>query len=434
MIAGMQCVSSAPAAFCVMVKPVGGTCNLACAYCYYRSKTALYPGSRFQMDEALLENFIRQYVEAQRVPETIFAWQGGEPLLAGKRFFERAVALQDEYCPAGMTIRNALQTNGTLLDEEWCRFFRQRNFLIGISLDGPCEVHDVYRRDKEGRPTFRRAMRGVALLREYGGEFNVLAAVHAANVPYPLEVYRFLRDEVGAQFIQFIPIVEPVDGTAQVSSRSVGAEQYGRFLIAIFDEWVQHDIGRVSVQIFDAALAAWMGNAPGLCVFAPTCGTALVLEHNGDLYACDHFVAPRYRLGNLRDKPLLAMVASPQQQEFGAAKHSMLPKMCRECEVRFVCNGGCPKDRILRTPHGEAGLNYLCAGYRMFFTHVWRPMEQIVNALRRGGSPIATTTVMEPAQSDILFQHQINRVGRNSPCPCGSGRKYKYCHGSRYSS
>jgi uncharacterized protein len=351
-----------------MLKPNGPICNLNCAYCYYLSKERLYPDGRFRMTDELLEEFTRQYIGAQRVPEVTFGWQGGEPLLMGVDFFRRAVELQERCHRPDMQIINTLQTNGVLLDDEWCRFFREHDFLVGLSLDGPRELHDAYRVDKGGNPTFDRVMEGIPLLKEHSVEFNILTTVHMANADHPLEVYRFLRDEVGAQFIQFIPIVERDNETGfqegeRVTERSVTGRRYGDFLIAVFDEWVRRDVGRVFVQIFDAALAAWVGQRPGLCIFDETCGLALVMEHNGDLYACDHFVEPRHRLGNIQETPLVEMVGSERQQQFGLAKRDTLPRYCRECEACFVCNGGCPKNRVLHAPDGEPGLNYLCEGY-----------------------------------------------------------------------
>jgi len=332
------------------------------------------------MASELLETYTRQYIEAQRVPEVTFVWQGGEPTLMGLDFFRLAVEFQQKYRRPGVRIDNALQTNGITLDDEWCRFFRKHNFLVGISLDGPRDLHDAYRVDKRGKPTFHRVMGGVSLLKKRKVSFNILACVHAANVDHPLKVYRFLRDKVDTQFIQFIPIVERDNDTGfqesdRVTERSVAGRQYGNFLIAIFDEWVRRDVGRVFVQIFDVALAAWLGQRPGLCIFEETCGTAPVMEHNGDLYSCDHFVEPRHKLGNIQEISLVEMVGSEQQRQFGLAKRDTLPRYCRECQVRFICNGGCPKNRILRAPDGEPGLNYLCEGYKAFFTHIDRPMQ-----------------------------------------------------------
>ncbi len=375
-----------------MLKPRGPVCNIDCRYCYYLSKERLYPGSDFRMSEELLEEFTRHYIESQKVPEVTFTWQGGEPLLIGLEFFQRAVELQQEYRRPGMQIHNTLQTNGIPLDEEWCHFFRENGFLIGISLDGPAELHDVYRTDKSGRATFDRVMAGVELLNEHWVDFNILTCVHAANADHPLGVYRFLRDEVGTKHIQFIPVVERDNETGfqegdKVTERSVGARQYGEFLIAIFDEWVRHDVGRAFVQIFDVSLAGWVGRRPGLCVFDETCGTALVMEHNGDLYACDHFVEPRYRLGNIQETPMGELVSSATQRRFGSEKRDALPGYCMECDVRFICNGGCPKNRFITTPDGKDGLNYLCEGYRAFFRHIDVPMRFMESELRAGRPP-----------------------------------------------
>jgi uncharacterized protein len=378
-----------PAAFHIMAKPRGAICNLRCDYCYYLRKTDLYPGTSFRMSDETLESYTRQYIQSQQVPEVNFGWQGGEPTLMGLDFFRKAVAYQQKYARPGMKIENTLQTNGTLLNDEWCRFFAKNRFLIGISLDGPREVHDVYRKDKGGAPTFDRVMRGVKLLRKHKVDFNVLTCVSAANVHQPLEVYHFLRDEISAQFIQFIPIVERdnetgfQEGTA-LTSRSITGKQYGDFLIAIFDEWVHRDVGRVFVQIFDTALGRWLGAPGGLCVFQETCGKALVMEHNGDLYSCDHFVEPRYLLGNILETPLIELVGSEQQLKFGLNKKASLPRYCRECPVLFACNGGCPKNRTDLTPDGEAGLNHLCKGYKTFFTHIDQPMRMMAGLLRQG--------------------------------------------------
>ena len=423
-----------PPAFHVMLKPRGAICNLNCAYCYYLSKERLYPGGHFRMTDDLLETFTRQYLEAQRVPEVTFGWQGGEPTLMGLDFFRRAVELQEKYRRPGMKVINALQTNGTTLDDEWCRFFQAHDFLIGLSLDGPQELHDAYRLDKGGGRSFDRVMAGLSLLKKHRVEFNILTCVHAANADHPLEVYRFFRDEVGAQFIQFIPIVERDNDTGfqkgeRITARSVSGRQYGNFLIAIFEEWVRRDVGRIFVQIFDVALAAWVGQRPGLCIFEETCGTALALEYNGDLYACDHFVEPGFKLGNVQANPLAEMVGSDQQRAFGLNKRDTLPRYCRECEVRFVCNGGCPKNRVLRTPNGEPGLNYLCAGYKAFFTHVDRPMQIMAAELRAGRPP--ANVMLHLAHEEAELQRRFAHARRNEPCPCGSGLKFKHCHGRR---
>ena len=421
-----------PRAFHLMTKPRGAICNLDCQYCYFLSKERLYPDSSFRMSENMLEEYTRQYIEAQQVPEVTFAWQGGEPTLMGLEFFEMAVRYQQKHKKPGMRIFNSFQTNGVLLDDAWCAFFKANDFLIGLSVDGPRELHDAYRVDKGGQPTFERVMRGRACLEKHGVDFNVLCTVHAANGDHGLEIYRFFRDELKTNFVQFIPIVERANETgfqegSAVTERAVTAEQYGRFLIDIFDEWVRHDVGRVYVQIFDIALAAWSGGRPGLCIFEETCGAALALEHNGDVYSCDHFVEPNYRLGNLQFIPLADMVGSKQQWEFGQAKKNTLPQYCRDCEVRFVCNGGCPKDRFINTPDGEPGLNYLCAGFRAFFNHINRPMQMMAAELRAQRAPANVMFML--AREQLELEKQFAKTGRNDPCPCGSGLKFKKCHG-----
>ncbi|UCD56190.1 MAG: anaerobic sulfatase maturase [Candidatus Hydrogenedentota bacterium] len=389
----------APAAFHIMLKPRGPICNLDCQYCYYLSKERLYPGSRFHMRNGLLEEYTRQYIAAQRVPEVTFCWQGGEPTLMRLDFFRLAVKYQQKYGKLGMRIHNALQTNGMTLDDNWCRFFKKHNFLVGLSIDGPYELHDAYRVDKGGKPTFSRVMDGLALLKKHSVEFNILTTVHTANADYPLQVYRFLRDEVGTRFMQFIPIVERDNETGfqegnKVTERSVTGQHYGDFLIAIFDEWVRRDVGRIFVQMFDVALGAWMGQPGGLCVFAETCGNALAMEHNGDLYSCDHFVEPRHLLGNIKETHMIELVASDKQCAFGEAKRDTLPHYCRECEVRFACHGGCPKNRFIETPDGEPGLNYLCQGYKSFFNHVHTPMKMMALLYRSGRPPADIMRVM----------------------------------------
>ncbi len=377
-----------PPAFHVMVKPRGAICNLDCAYCFYLTKEHLFPEGSFRMSDAVLDSFTRQYIQAQRAPDVTFAWQGGEPTLMGLEFFERAVALQQQYCPPGMKISNSFQTNATLIDDDWALFFRKNNFLLGVSLDGPADLHDLYRRDKGGLPTHARVLAGIEHLKRRGVQFNILACVNDQTAQHTLEVYRYLRDEIGAQFIQFIPIVEVEDAAAgKAGPRSVSGRAYGRFLNTIFDEWVRRDVGRVYVQLFDTALGIWSGQPAGLCVFAPTCGAGLALEHTGDLYACDHYVTEQYHLGNILETPLTDLVASPRQAQFGQDKKTTLPRQCWECPVLFACRGACPKDRILTTPRGEAGLNYLCEGYKAFFTHVDGPMRRMAEMLHQRRPP-----------------------------------------------
>jgi uncharacterized protein len=398
----------AQAQFHLLAKPTGAICNLDCKYCFFLSKEMLYPGSRFRMADELLETYIRQLLESQPGPEVIVGWQGGEPTLMGLEFFERSIEYVGRYKKPGQQVSYTIQTNGTKLDDEWCAFFKKHNLLVGLSVDGPRALHDAYRVDKGGRGTFDDVMRGWTFLRRHGVDVNILCTVHAANADYPLEVYRFFRDELKTEFIQFIPIIErvtpemlPVANAGwgergsdprplfllegnQVTDRSVGAEQWGRFLIGVFDEWVKRDVGKIYVQMFDAALASWVGAPPSMCIFSETCGSALALEHNGDLYSCDHFVEPKYLLGNIQQVHLLQLVTSEQQRQFGLAKRDTLPRYCRECPVRFACHGECPKNRFISAPDGEPGLNYLCAGYLAFFTHVDPSMRLMADLLRKG--------------------------------------------------
>lgn len=368
----------------VMLKPVGAACNLRCKYCYYLDKKNLYPeAGNYLMTEELLEHFTKQYIESQTMPEILFTWHGGETLMRSIKFYRKAVELQKIY-GRGRRIENALQTNGTLLTDEWCRFFRENNFLIGISVDGPQHCHDVYRRDREGRPSFLAAMRGISLLKKHGVEFNVMGVVNDYNVDYPLEFYHFFKS-IDCHYIQFAPIVEVIDG--EPASWNVPSSEWGDFLIAIFDEWVKKDMGTFYIQCFDSTLANWTGKQPGICTLAQTCGHAGVLEFNGDLYSCDHFVFPEYKLGNIKSQTLTEMVYSERQLKFGTYKCDRLPTQCRECEFLFACYGECPKNKILRTGSGEAGLNYLCEGYRKFFKHVAPYMDFMKNELLRQRSP-----------------------------------------------
>jgi uncharacterized protein len=382
---------SAPASFHVLAKPTGAICNLDCKYCFFLSKEEFYPNSKFRMQDDVLDKYIQQQLASQGSHATI-SWQGGEPTLMGLKFYRRAMELTERYRLPGQTVEHTIQTNGTLIDEEWCEFLHEHKFLVGLSIDGPQAMHDAYRVDKRGRPTFDKVIRAARLMQKYEVDFNVLCTVHAQNSDRPLEVYRYFRDELGARYIQFIPIVERVNSDGRtllqegstVTDRSVTAEAWGRFLNTIFDEWVQRDVGTVFVQMFDAALASWVGAPPALCIFSETCGDALALEHNGDVYSCDHFVEPKYLLGNIAGTSLAELVGSPQQRAFGAAKRDTLPKYCRECPVRFACHGECPKNRFIATPDGEPGLNYLCAGYRSFFTHIDRPMRMMGQLLQQG--------------------------------------------------
>jgi uncharacterized protein len=422
----------APPAFHVMAKPTGARCNLDCAYCFFLKKERLYPDSTFRMTDEVMEQFIRQILEGHRVPEVTIAWQGGEPTLMGLDFFRRAVEVQKKYAKAGTRIENTFQTNGILLDDDWCRFFRDNDFLVGLSMDGPKNLHDVYRKDRRGRGTFGRVFEAARLLQKNRVEFNILCTVNSTNADHPLEVYRFFRDELSAPYIQFIPIVERENETgyqegSTVTDRSVRPDQWGRFLIAIFDEWVRRDVGRMFVVNFDGALAGWLGMAGTVCVFAPTCGLGVALEHNGDLYSCDHFVEPDYFLGNILETPLAELVGSEKQRRFGAAKRDTLPRYCRECAFLAVCNGECPKNRFVETPDGETGLNYLCEGYRAFFSHADRPMRMMADLLRQGRFADEVMPILAAAEKRA--GKVPVKVGRNDPCPCGSGLKYKKCCG-----
>jgi uncharacterized protein len=501
----------APPYFHVMAKPTGAICNLDCKYCFFLSKEALYPGSPFRMEDGVMEAYVRQIIESHQAPQVTIAWQGGEPTLMGLDFFKKVMVVVKKYARPGMTVDHTIQTNGTKLDDAWCRFFRRNNFLVGLSLDGPKEMHDAYRVDKRGEGTFDQVRAAADLLKKHKVEFNILCTVHAANSEHPLEVYHFFRDELGANYIQFIPIIEratpellPIanlgwgeydtvgadprvrsgnddprvrpgnddprirpgnddprvrpgndDGPALrdphdieivpvaksskrplyttrgnlVTERSVKAEQWGAFLIAIFDEWVRNDVGRVFVQLFDSALGSWVGQGASLCIHRETCGDALALEHNGDLYSCDHFVEPDYLLGNIKQEHMLTMVASDQQRKFGNDKRDTLPRYCLECPVRFACHGGCPRNRFIETPDGEPGLNYLCAGYKAFFGHVDRPMRIMAQLLRNRRYADEVMGIL--AAEENVVKQPVEKAGRNEPCPCGSGKKYKHCHGAR---
>jgi uncharacterized protein len=421
----------------VLAKPTGAVCNLHCSYCFFLNKERLYPGSRFRMSDEVLETYIRQLIESHQSQRVTVSWQGGEPTLMGIDFFKKAIVFQEKYRKPGIIFENTLQTNGTLLNDEWCEFFRKHDFLVGISIDGPQHLHDLHRLDKQGRPTFDRVMRGLRLLQKHGVDYNILTTVNRVNANHPLEVYEFLRDEAKTSWMQFIPAIERLkngvvtmyqEGTT-VSERSVQPRQFGDFLIAIFDEWVRHDVGTVFVQTFEAAVRNWLGlPSSGMCVFDATCGQGLALEHNGDLYACDHFVEPKYFLGNIQESHMLELVAGEKQRTFGRNKLELLPRSCRECDVWFACKGECPKNRFGATPDGELGLNYLCAGYKAFFRHIDRPLK-IMAQLMRQEQPAARVMEVLAHEEGRQSLGKKSKVGRNDPCPCGSGLKYKKCHG-----
>ena len=445
-------IANAPPAYHVLAKPTGAVCNLDCTYCFFLSKEMLYPGSRFRMADELLETYIQQLVESHRTPEVTVAWQGGEPTLMGLDFFKLSIEYAEKYKKSHQTISYSIQTNGTKLDDDWCAFFKEHNFLVGLSVDGPREMHDTYRVDKGGAGSFDQVMRGWEYLTKHDVDYNILCTVHAANADHPLDVYHFFRDELKTEFIQFIPIIErATEGTLPlanegwgersrdirslyvskghlVTERTVKAGQYGNFLNSIFDEWVRRDVGKVYVQIFDVALGSWYGAPPSLCIFSPTCGNALALEHNGDLYSCDHFVEPDYLLGNIQETNMIELVASDQQRKFGQDKLDSLPQYCLDCEVRFACHGGCPKNRFIDTPDGEPGLNYLCAGYKSFFNHIDRPMRIMTDLLRRNRAPADIMHFLSQEELARL-QKAFAEAEPDDPCPCGSGKKFRICHG-----
>jgi len=415
-----------------MAKPTGSACNLNCDYCFFLKKEKLYPGSSFRMSDQVHEAYIRQLLEAHQVPQVTIAWQGGEPTLMGLDFFKRSVELQKKYAKPGTRIENTFQTNGILLNEAWCQFFQKNNFLIGLSLDGPQRLHDMYRKDRVGRGTFDRVVAAARLLQTHKVEFNILCTVNSKNSNHPLDVYRFFRDELGAHYVQFIPIVERDNETgyqegSKVTDRSVQPDQFGRFLIGIFDEWIKKDVGNTFVLNFDGALAGWLGMAGTVCIFGPTCGLGMALEHNGDLYSCDHFVEPDYYLGNILKTPMIDLVASEKQRRFGQDKKDLLPRYCRECESLSICNGECPKNRFVETPDGEPGLNYLCAGYKAFFKYADKPMRIMADLLRRNRPASEVMGILAREETDL--KSKLAKLGRNDPCPCGSGKKVKHCHG-----
>ena len=378
----------------VMLKPAGAHCNLACKYCYYLEKNKLYPtAQRHLMSDEMLEQFTREYIEAQTMNQVLFTWHGGEPLLRSIDFYRKALSLQQKYA-GGRCIDNVIQTNGTLLTDEWCEFFAQNHWLVGISIDGPQPYHDHYRLTAAGKPSWQKVMQGIKLLKKHGVEWNAMAVVNAYNANHPLEFYRFFKEN-GCQFLQFTPIVERQtrheDGRTlasladkneiSLSEASVAPEQWGYFLCAIFDEWVRKDVGKIFVEIFDCTLANWMGISPGICAYSKECGHAGVMEHNGDVYSCDHFVFPEYKLGNIRDHSLIDMLYGEQQQEFSRLKHSSLPRQCKECDMEFACHGECPKNRFMKDKYGDSGLNYLCPGYYHYYQHVAPYMDYMKQEL-----------------------------------------------------
>jgi uncharacterized protein len=440
--------------FQVMVKPTGPICNLHCTYCYYLSKKDFFKKQEsFRICEELIEKFIKQDIAAQGTSVVIFSWQGGEPILMGLDFFRKVIEFQKKYCPPDKQISNDLQTNGTLLDDQWCEFLRDNKFLVGLSIDGPRELHDYYRMDKKQNSTFESVIAGAELMKKHNVEFNTLTVVNRMNGQKPLEVYKFLRDELGSQYQQYIACVEPkdfaqvapqywdqqkqpgIDTTAArpgqpdsvVTDWTVDPDDYGNFMCAIFDEWLRHDVGKIFVPMFDTALGLWMGLGSSSCNFAEVCGTALAMEHDGSLYSCDHYVYPEYRLGNIATDSLTEMVYGDRQVKFGHDKTDTLPEYCRKCDVRFACNGECPKNRFILAPDGEPGLNYLCRGLHKYLKHIGPWMKLMARELRAGRT---ADNVMKIANKDVSRPSAEKGIKLNAPCPCGSGRKYKKCCGA----
>jgi len=379
----------------VMAKPIGSVCNLNCSYCYYLEKEKMYANRKsLQMSDETLERYIESYIQAQPVPEVLFTWHGGEPLLRGLAFYRKVFALQRKY-GRGRKIENSLQTNGTILTDEWCKFFKDNDFLIGISIDGPEHCHDFYRKTKSGSGTFLKVMQGIELLKKHNVEFNTLSVINNYNVDYPSEIYNFFKG-IGSRYMQFTPIVEQmlslrtddlnlitplITGETILAPWTVNAEKFGQFYISMFDEWIKKDVGTFFVQQFDATLACIAGEMPGTCIFGETCGHATVMEFNGDVYACDHFVYPEYKIGNIKTHTLYEMVFSQPQLQFGADKRDLLPTQCRQCDYLKMCHGECPKNRIINTENGESGLNYLCKGYMAFFKHTEPYFEIMANVI-----------------------------------------------------
>ncbi len=455
--------AGAPVAYNVMLKPFGPICNLNCDYCYYLEKKNLYMDEKkFIMSEEVLDKFFSQYFKSQDVPAVSVVWQGGEPTMLGVDYFKKAMEIIDKH-NNDKQIEHVFQTNGTLIDEEWARFFKRYDFLVGVSIDGPKDLHDRYRTYKDGKPTWDRIMKSIDILKKHDVRFNTLSVLNDLNSQYPLEVYHFLK-EIGSGYMQFIPILERIadnpgdyplklvaphyGGGAKVAPWSAEPAQIGDFLIQIFDEWVRNDVGKYYVQHFDVALANWVGERPGLCAFSKTCGDATAMEFNGDLFACDHFVYPEDKLGNILEKNMLHMIQSEEQMAFGEAKQKSLPKQCMDCDYRFACNGGCPKNRILKTPAGEPGLNYFCEGYYNFFKHIHPYMQFMADELEKKRAPanvmdwvrkmdfrnsIKSSGKVTNQQTSATHQKNTatatvkTKIGRNDPCPCGSGKKYKNC-------
>ena len=436
--------AEAPPGFHMLSKPTGAACNLDCKYCFFLSKDALYPNDRLRMSDDVLERYIKQLLESHQTPTVTVAWQGGEPTLMGVDFYRRSIEYVRKHRRPGQQVQYTFQTNGVLIDDEWAAFFKQHDVLIGLSVDGPRQLHDAYRVTKGGQGTFDQVMRGLDHLRRHDVRFNILCTVNAANGDHGRDVYRFFRNQLHAEWMQFIPIIEratpdtlPIanlgwsarpggqrllytQSGSLVTDRSVRPEQYGRFLIDIFEEWVRKDVGRVYVQMFDVTLEAYFGSYK-LCIHAPTCGYGPAIEHNGDVYSCDHYVEPGYRLGNIAETHMLDLVASPNQRKFGLDKQATLTKQCLECDVRFLCNGGCPKDRFASSRDGEPGHNYLCSGLKAFFDHVNPAMQTMARLIKSNRAP-----------AEIMAMYAAKEHARESDgfCHCGSGKMFTRCHGA----
>ncbi len=431
--------------FQVFVKPIGSVCNLDCSYCYYSKKGQLYPkGESFRMTDDILEEYIVQHIEAYPEEVIRFSWHGGEPTILGLDYFRKILALQHKHQPPGQRIMNGMQTNGTLLDEEWGCFLAEEGFAVGLSLDGPQDMHDRYRLTKDRKSSFEDTIRGYELLRECGVDCDILCVVSAHNVQHPKEVYRFFK-EIRAPYVSFLPLVErqrktasgenpeimTIEAESRVNRNTMTTEAWGDFLCAIFDEWVEKDVGKIKVQIIEEATRTAFDQEHSLCIFRPVCGDIPVVEHNGDFYSCDHFVDGEHRLGNITRTPLVELLESPAQREFGQAKLDTLPRYCLECEVRNMCNGECPKNRFIQTPDGEPGLNYLCAGYKRFFTRCQPFVQEVATQWRR--QTLALEQQLPPKPTTHIQSHHRThirsgpKIGRNAPCPCGSGLKYKKC-------
>lgn len=408
--------------FQIFAKPAGARCNLGCQYCYYLDKINLYPGQQdFQMADEVLEQYITQHIAASSDENILFSWHGGEPTLPGLNYFQKIIELQQKHKPIGRRIINGIQTNGTLINDEWARFLAKENFLVGMSIDGPANIHDRYRITRGHQPTHAQVIRAFHLLQQYGVTCEILCVVNAENVQFPTRIYRYFKN-LNASYLTFLPLVIPQPHQKnRVSEHSVPALAFGDFLCTIFDEWKSQDIGRVKIQIIEEAARTAFNQDHTLCIFKKTCGGVPVVEYNGDFYSCDHFVEPAHYVGNIMETPLVNLLESPQQRNFGQAKLDTLPDYCRKCEVREMCNGECPKNRFIQTPDGEAGLNYLCAGYKQFFTHCKPFVNQVALQWRR---QMQTQQEVRPITTG---NDPSPKTGRNDPCPCGSGRKYKNC-------